>query len=164
MKILLLTGSSGVGKTRIAGELSNDERFHLIRSFTDRPRRSGSMYSDHQFVSKTIMKFILTYDLVASTTVDGYNYCATFQQFDDTKINVYVVDKNGVDDVKESFKDAEIFSVLIIRNNINIDQTRKDRHIVIPKSKDVDFVLENNSDIQSVVEIFKQKILWYFGE
>ena len=164
MKILLLSGSSGVGKTKIAWELCKDENFNLIQSFTDRPKRSAGKYSDHQFVSKAIMKFILSYDVVASTTIDGYHYCSTFRQFDDKKINVYVVDKQGIRDVKKSFKDAHFFSVLIIRDNINIDQSRKERNIVIPIIQDVDYVLKNNSDIQSVVENFKQKILLIFGE
>ena len=163
MKILLLSGASGVGKTKVAWELSKDDRFHLIRSFTDRPKRTSGIYSDHQFVSNKIMKFILSYNLVAATTIDGYHYCSTFQQFDDKKINVYVVDKQGVDDVNKSFKDAQIISVLIIRDNINIDQSRKERNIVIPTSEDVDFVLSNNENIDNVVENLKQEALLRFG-
>ena len=164
MKILLLSGTSGAGKTRIGIELSKDSRFHFIQSFTDRPRRPGAANDDHEYISKKFMNFMLSYDIVAATTIDGYRYCSTFRQFDPKKINVYIVDKKGINDVFQSFKDAQIFSTLVIRDNINIDQSRKDRNIIIPDMKEVDFVLENNAGITKVVENLKQKALSYFGE
>ena len=164
MNILLLTGMSGSGKTTIARELSNDDsNFSLIRSYTDRSRRMNENKVDHHFISKRIMKLMLTYDIVASTYINGHYYCSTFSQFDKHKINVYVVDKNGIDDVKKSFKDAQIFSVLVKRDNINIDQSRKKRYIVIPDAEDVDFVLENNANLLKVVENLRQKVLSEFG-
>ena len=162
MKILLISGDSGTGKTLIANKLAEQENYHLIKSFTDRPQRSGTTYNDHQFVSKAIMKFILTYDIAAFTTIDGYHYCATFSQFDNKKINVYVVDKKGIDDIKEHFKDAQIYSVLVIKDNVHIDQSRKDRNIVIPTPEDVDMVLENNTNINDVVGNLKQTISLFF--
>lgn len=138
MKILLLSGVSGAGKTRIGIELSKDPRFHFIKSFTDRPRRPGAVNDDHEYISKTFMNFMLSYNVVASTVIDGYHYCSTFRQFDSKKINIYVVDKKGIDDVSQSFKDAQIFSTLVVRDNINIDQSRKDRNIIIPNMKEVD--------------------------
>ena len=162
MKILLISGSSGVGKTRIGLELAKDSKFNFIQSFTDRPHRPGEHKGDHQFVSKDFMKFILTYDIAAYTCIDNYHYCVTFSQFVDDKINVYIVDKNGADNIKQNFKDAQICSVLVIRDDINIDQIRKDRNIVIPKSDEVDIVLENNTKIIEVVENLKQEIMSYF--
>ena len=106
---------------------------------------------------------MLTYDIVASTYIDGHYYCSTFSQFDKDKINVYVVDKNGIDDVKKSFKDAQIFSVLVQRDNIDIDQTRKERNITIPDIKDVDFVLKNNENLSKVIEVLEKKVLFEFG-
>ena len=164
MNILLLTGMSGSGKTTIARALSNDDsNFSLIRSYTDRSRRIDENKVDHHFISKRIMKLMLTYDIVASTYINGHYYCSTFSQFDKHKINVYVVDKNGIDDVKKSFKDAQIFSVLVQRDNIDIDQTRKERNISIPDIEDVDFVLQNNENLSKVVEELKQKVLPVFG-
>ena len=110
------------------------------------------------------MKFMLSYDVVASTTINGYHYCSTFRQFDPKKINVYVVDKKGIDDVSQSFEDAQIFSVLVVRDNINIGQSRKNRNIIIPDMEEVDFVLENNVNVMKVVDDLKQKALLYFGE
>lgn len=163
MKILLLSGVSGAGKTHIATELATDINFFLIKSFTDRPCRNGEKNNDHVFISTALIKFMLTYNIVASTKIDGHYYCTTFSQFDDKKINVYVVDKKGIDDVKISFKDAQIVSILINKNNINIDQSRKDRNIVIPTVEDVDFVFENNSNVIDTVEQIKKTILPIFG-
>ena len=162
MKILLLSGASGAGKTRIGIELSKDPRFHFIKSFTDRPRRPGAVNDDHEYISKTFMNFMLSYNVVASTVIDGYHYCSTFRQFDSKKINVYVVDKKGIDDIKEHFKDAQIYSILVIKDNVHIDQSRKDRNIVIPTPEDVDMVLENNTNIDDVVENLKQTISLFF--
>ncbi len=164
MKILLLSGASGAGKTHIGMELSKDSRFIFIKSFTDRPKRSGAINNDHEYISKIFMNFMLSYNVVASTIIDGYRYCATFRQFDKDKINIYVVDKKGIKDVYQSFDDAQIFSVLIVRNNINIDQSRKDRNVIIPNMEEVDFVLNNNTDSIKVVDDLKQKALSYFGE
>lgn len=164
MKILLLTGASGSGKTTIGRSLNkNNSNFNFIRSFTDRPRRNNEYQTDHHFISKRIMNLMLTYEIVASTTVDGYRYCTTYSQFDDHKINIYIVDKKGIEDTKNIFKDAQIFSVLVKRDNINIDQSRKKRYIVIPDAEDVDFVLENNANLPKVVENLKQKVLSEFG-
>lgn len=164
MRILLLSGVSGAGKTRIGIELCKDPRFYFIKSFTDRPRRPGATNNDHEYISKIFMKFMLSYDVVASTTINGYHYCSTFRQFDPKKINVYVVDKKGIDDVSQSFEDAQIFSVLVVRDNINIGQSRKNRNIIIPDMEEVDFVLENNVNVMKVVDDLKQKALLYFGE
>ena len=165
MKILLLSGASGVGKTHIGIELSKDPRFNFIKSFTARPKRFDfANNNDHEYISKIFMNFMLSYNVVASTTIDGYRYCATFRQFDKDKINIYVVDKKGIEDVYQSFDDAQIFSVLIVRDNINIGQSRKDRNVIIPNMEEVDFVLNNNIDSIKVVDDLKQKALSYFGE
>lgn len=164
MKVLLITGVSGCGKTTIGSKLNdNDFHFNFIRSFTDRPRRINENQIDHHFISKKIMDFMLTYEVVASTTINGYRYCTTYSQFDDNKINIYIVDQKGMNDTKQFFKDAQFFSVLVQKDNINIDQSRKDRNIVIPCSDDVDFVLENNDEINIVVERLRQEVFSAFG-
>ncbi len=165
MKVLLITGASGSGKTTIGSKLNdNDFHFNFIRSFTDRPRRINENQTDHHFISKKIMDFMLTYEVVASTTINGYRYCTTYSQFDDDKINIYIVDKKGINDIKQVFKDAQFFSVLVQKDNINIDQSRKDRNVIIPNMEEVDFVLNNNTDSIKVVDDLKQKALSYFGE
>lgn len=161
MKILLISGCSGVGKSYIASKLKEYNNFNFIQSFTDRPRRL-SLEDDHSFISKILMDLLLTYDVAASTDIDGYRYCATFRQFDSEKINIYIVDKKGIDDIRQNFKDAQIFSVLITNDNINIDQSRKDRIITIPTTEEVDFVLKNDETIE-VVELLKNKAYDYFG-
>lgn len=162
MKILLLSGPSGTGKTSIALQLTQNPNFHLIKSFTDRPRRVNER-GDHFFIPTMFIKFMLTYNIVASTKINGYYYCSTFRQFDDDKINVYVVDKKGIDDVKKNFKDAQIFSVLVSKDNIDIDQIRKDRNIVVPDVKDVDLILMNNEELNDVVSFLELKALSFFG-
>ena len=52
---------------------------------------------------------------------------------------------------------------MVQRDNIDIDQTRKERNISIPDIEDVDFVLQNNENLSKVVEELKQKVLPVFG-
>lgn len=145
MKILLITGGPGVGKSSIASLLCENQDFNLIRSYTNRPARAKEF--DHMFVSDNQMKDLLIhYKCVASTCIDGYYYCAFEQQFDPEKINVYVVDVNGIRDTMASFSSELFMTVLITRKNIDIDQKRKNRHVNIPSRNQVDFVIENDAD------------------
>ena len=153
MKILLICGESGVGKSTIAYELSKNNDYSLVRSITDRPRRTKEM--DHIFVDKDTMDYAPVKDIVAYTKIDGYRYCTLFRQFHSEKINVYVVDSPGLRDVRLAFPKADIASVLIKRNNVYIDANRKNRSIEVPTEKDVTFTINNNTTIENAVELIK---------
>ena len=94
MKILLLTGMPGVGKSTISSALAEDERFNLIKSYTDRPQRDDD--SDHVFLTEDEMtSLLLAKTCAVYTRIDGYRYCSLRNQFDNQKINVYTVDAHG---------------------------------------------------------------------
>ena len=155
MKILLISGNSGVGKSSIASLLCNDKRYNLIKSYTTRPHRSFE--SDHFFVSNDEMKdLLIKHRCVASTCIDGYYYCSFEHQFDPEKINVYVVDLPGIKDTIAAFPSESFMTVLITRKNVDIDQTRKNRNIDVPSRNQVDFMIENDSDsIRSSVGVLQ---------
>lgn len=155
MKILLITGGSGVGKSSIAAAICQDQRYNLIKSYTNRPPRN--VESDHFFVSDDEMKdLLIKHKCVASTCINGYYYCSFENQFDPQKINVYVVDLHGIKDTITAFPSAGFMTVLITRKNVNIDQTRKNRNINVPSRNQVDFCVENDSDsIHSSVGVLK---------
>lgn len=153
MKILLICGESGVGKSTIAYELSKNDNYSLVRSITDRPKRVKEI--DHIFVEKDMMDHAPVKDIVAYTKIDGYRYCTLFRQFHSEKINIYVVDSPGLRDVRLSFPKADIASVLIRRNNVYIDANRKNRSIQIPTEEDVTFTINNNTTIENAVGLIK---------
>ena len=150
MKIIFLTGMSGCGKTTVAQELCKNDKYNYINSYTDREMREADEFG-HEFISTNFMDALLQSDeVVASTEIDGYRYCSLKRQFDENKINVYVVDVDGINDTLKFFPYAEVMSILIRREKIMVDCIRADRDVCIPPREDVDFCIDNNYKIESV--------------
>lgn len=152
MKILLLAGESGSGKTTLQSSLSeNKELYNPVMSYTDRPMRNDLEYG-HIFISPEQMDNLLQNEnIVAETYIDGFRYCTVESQFDVHKVNIYIVDANGVYDTKEFFGDAEIITVVLLRSDIDIDDVRYNRDIEIPKGRYVDYYIHNDSSIYDAV-------------
>lgn len=155
MKVLLLNGLSGSGKSFIAKEMvnRNPDNYKLIKSFTTRPKRDYND-TDHIFVSKSdMLRGMVFKKYVARTTINDNFYCAFESQFDDEKINIYIVDDYGVLDLKNNMQDADILTIRIIRDNINVDDDRKRRFkYILPNScSSFDYIIENNGTIDEVI-------------
>lgn len=150
MKIIFLTGQSGTGKTSIGQELAkNSDKYNFIHSYTDRPMRSSDEWG-HTFVNSNYMDMLLERsDIVAQTQIKQKRYCTIKSQFDENKINIYTVDLNGINDTLDVFSDAEIMVILIRRDSIDIDEFRFGRDILIPAREDADFLIDNDTTIQS---------------
>lgn len=151
MKIVLISGMSGTGKTTICKNLINKypEKFNYVNSYTDRDRRESKEWG-HDFIDSITMDFILEHkNVVASTTIDKNRYCAIDEQFDKNKINLYVVDVEGINNVLDYFSRAEIMIILIRKNSIEADCIRRGRDVNIPAREDVDFVIDNNGTVDS---------------
>lgn len=154
MKILLITGQSGTGKSTLAYELCrNNNRYNLIKSYTDRPRRPQEF--DHTFVDKRTLDFIPMRKIVAFTKIGDYRYCSLYDQFVEDKINVYVVDADGIRDTLRAFPKAQIISVLISRENIYIDDSRKNRNIKVPSYHETTCEIDNNRTVNEAVSKLK---------
>lgn len=150
MKVLLLVGDSGTGKTTIAKALYQDyDYFNIIKSYTTRFRRNIED-RDHIFIRKhnLLYKMFNEY-FVASTIINGELYCAFPNQFKEDKINVYVVDDKGILDVVNYFDKKDIIIVRIKRDNIEIDKERANRNLnqVIPDNCPNINIVENNLSI-----------------
>jgi guanylate kinase len=152
MKIVLISGVSGSGKTTICKDLIErySDKYNFINSYTDRERRTSKEWG-HEFITSGTMDMLLADEenVVASTKIDKYRYCSMRDQFDDNKINLYIVDIHGINDTIAAFPNAKIMSILVKRHDIEVECERKGRDIYVPMREDVDFVIDNNGRIES---------------
>ena len=155
MKIILITGMSGSGKTSICKNLCQrfPNKYHFVNSFTDRQKREKDEWG-HEFLTSIEMDSILDRDdVVAQTKIDNNRYCTIQRQFDKNKINLYTVDVDGVNDTIEAFPDADFMIVLVRRREIEADCVRLERNVNVPPRDDVDFLIDNDGKIESAANL-----------
>ena len=141
MKVLAITGESGVGKTHISKILSKGKEFNLIKSYTTRKQRKEEKNnSDHIFVNQTTIDNIYNhYDIVASSTINDTLYWSTREQFKENSINVYVVDSVAYEELTYTTWDVKL--VFVHTEN----PTRENKiHIPVGIFDYVDFYFDNN--------------------
>ena len=157
MKILLLTGESGVGKTTISKKLCEDNQLQEVISFTTRQPRNKDD-KDHFYIDKKDVWFcFLAGDIVASTVFGGELYFASSNHFLEDKINVYVVDELGVLDTVNYWlpRGADIYVVKIVSDR---ECDRKHRDYQILADECFDLIIEND-DLDKTVEKIKERLL-----
>ena len=107
----LICGKSGSGKTTILNRLENDYGLIQLQSYTTRlPRYEGER--GHLFVSKK--EFDLLYPRVAYTIYNGFEYCATIEQVNES--DLLTIDPCGIDFFKKSYigeKKVKIVYILV---------------------------------------------------
>lgn len=148
-KILCIVGESGVGKTLASLHLQNFCGANVICSYTTRPPRNTEVEGrEHHFVDIVPPPE----ELLAFTIFGHHKYYATRAQVHGP-CTVYVIDENGLIDLKERWKDEyEIYSVYITRKKMlrrrrGVDDLRM-RRDNLRKTLDLSFynyVIENNS-------------------
>ncbi len=156
MKILLIEGESGVGKTTLVQELIKDTRFNEIQSYTTREQRYPNE-DGHIFVHPMDMvKLMQQKNYIASTRIANNFYCAFEHQFIEDKINLYIVDELGILDVKNFYrnnKTVEIKTIRMKRKNINVTEERKGRFDQILSDDVFDYIIEESSVNESVNKV-----------
>mgnify|MGYP002515686241 FL=1 len=96
-QIILLVGESGSGKTTIADLLEEMYGYKVLKSYTTRPPRLND--TSHVFI--TDKEFDKLKDIVAYTEYNGYRYCATADQVDNS--DIYVIDPDGIEKLKNIY-------------------------------------------------------------
>lgn len=157
--LILIAGESGSGKTTLSLALQEHYNIPCVCSYTTRPMRPSETEGvEHKFVkefSKTDDDEILAY-----TVYGDYQYWTLLSQLRNG-LNTYVIDRPGIDWMRERFGKSgkfHILTVLITRNNKNesVDADRINRDFKNPlgKPEDYDIVIENDgSSIQEFTDL-----------
>jgi len=128
MFVFLFIGESGSGKSTIVNMLNERQPyiFNVVKSYTTREKRDEND-NDHIFIkNKDELK---DETIVAETEIEGNYYASTESQFSKDKLNLYIVDVKGIEDVKKFFKDEYVIVIQLVRNDIVIDEDRANREI-----------------------------------
>ena len=112
LKFLFL-GRTASGKSSISKAVCEKMGLIQVVSYTTRPmRESEKNGSDHIFISEDeVSKY--ENDIVAYTEINGYKYFTTFDSVD--KSDVYVIDPEGLDNLKIKYGDKYDFVEIYIR-------------------------------------------------
>lgn len=130
-KILALVGNSGSGKTTLGITLTSlDDRFNWVSSYTTRPKRQNEVNGiDHVFADEKDMP--PKKDMVAYTYFGGNHYWTEFSQFDKNKINIYVIDEIGLEEMMLKYHGLfDIKTVYVKRedtSSIDVERTKRDQ-------------------------------------
>jgi guanylate kinase len=147
--ILCIIGESGSGKSLIADYLYNQYDINLIESYTDRERRYDEE-GGHTFLSTK------EYDNLQGTklaeTVFGSNrYCCLVEDL--MHCNTYVIDENGLQQLKDKWQDDfDIISLRIVRPDFDrlesVGQERfdRDKGKFNMKLSEFDYVIVNDDN------------------
>ena len=92
--LFLFIGKSASGKTTIANLLEEREGLKQVQSYTTRPKRFEEE-TGHRFIDD--QESYELKDIVASTSYNGYWYCATLEQVNES--DIYVIDVDGAEEL-----------------------------------------------------------------
>ena len=107
--IVLIVGESGSGKSTICDELTKRYGLKQVKSYTTRPRRSEDE-DGHTFISDEEFKELE--GICAYTYFDGYRYCATREQIDNS--DLYIIDPRGIEYFIKEYNGRKIPMVVYI--------------------------------------------------
>lgn len=159
MKIFLIEGESGVGKTTLVNKLKEKHpgKYNEIVSYTTRSPRTPDE-TGHIFVTvEEMIEHSIDHKIVASTKINNEFYCAFEDQFSEHKPNIYIVDDLGIMDIINLFLHSEMENVQIYAMRIKrtksfptVDEDRRSRyHSILPD----DFIALNVFQDPSVDEL-----------
>ena len=158
----LICGKSGSGKDSIVSEMCLEFGYTALKSYTTRPRRLNEE-NTHTFIDDK--QYDKLNNIVAETIFNGYRYCATQEQLD--KADFYIIDKEGIEFLKENYKGQKSFKVIYIDCSVanrsknmkkrgDTDEDIKQRIIhdeqaFVGIKEHIDYVIYNNSDIDAAI-------------
>ena len=139
--LYLFIGRSASGKTTVAELLEKSFNCKSVQSYTTRPKRRDNE-TGHTFI--TDEEFAELHDIVAYNVYNGYQYCATSQQLDES--DIYVVDVPGLEKLLSSYNNVNrplrvvyFDSSVYVRIHRMIDRGDSDAGIISRLLQDEEF-------------------------
>ena len=117
--IVLIVGESGSGKSEICNYLKSTYGIKELKSYTTRPCR-GVGDNSHTFVSDE--EFDELVDMCAYTEYNGYRYCATDKQVEES--DIYIIDPKGVEYFYKHYNGSKIPMVAYISAHEDVRRAR----------------------------------------
>lgn len=153
MRIITITGASGVGKDTVARILSEMTGFPMLCSYTTRPMREGEVDGrEHRFVSKCCTD---RKDMLAYTVYGGHQYWTEVSQVTGTVI--YVIDEEGLRDLRARFPQIALFTVGVYADmqirqarGVTEDRMVRDQERTLYDAHCYDYVIYNNGTLQDL--------------
>ena len=121
----LVIGRTASGKTYLVHKAAEKLGIRVVKSFTTRPPRPGEEENgDHYFVDSKENNINTKNNIVAYTEINGYKYWTTKDELD--RCDIYVIDPNGVEYLKEQCGDDYVFVEIYV---VAPKKIRKRRYI-----------------------------------
>lgn len=157
--IFCFIGESGSGKTMVAEVIEKYAGIPMIRSYTDRPRRSPTE-SSHTFLEPSEFDLLDKNKMLAFTQWGQYRYACL--EGDVKPVNTYVVDERGYKMLKEKYSDTyDIFSIRLVRDEVARVKDVGEERVMRDKGKfniswrDFDRVIFNgNIKIETIIAVW----------
>lgn len=134
--IFIIVGESGSGKTTLQKNLENCKCFNIVKGSTTREMREwdGEVQGDpYNFISKkNFQNKIATGEMIEYVILYGDYYGVGEKEFDTNKINIVVLEPNGIQPIKEYFGEENVTTVYICLS----EEERKKRMTIRGDSKD----------------------------
>ena len=122
----LVAGRTASGKSTIVRAACERLGLKQVKSLTTRPPRITELNNsdcDHYFVSDNeFIELKNSKEFAAYTEINGYKYATTFEEIDNS--DIYVIDPNGIEYLKEHCKDKYKFIEIYIRVPYLVAQNR----------------------------------------
>lgn len=148
--IIAIVGCAGSGKDTMA-RMMGEMGCNVICSYTTRPKREGEIDDrEHHFVTAVPPKDTM----LAYTIYGGYEYWTCKNQVIPRHINVYVIDEQGLEELREKIQ-CRIVSVHIsasedIRRARGVTDERMQRDNSRKSISGYDVVIENNGSLDEL--------------
>ena len=161
--MICIVGRSGSGKDYLANEFAK-LGYKVIKSYTTRPKRNENE-DTHIFITPEEAKTFT--DKVAETTINGYEYFATFEQVKNN--DIYIIDPEGLKPLTKNINGREPIYIIYVYSDFD---ERKEKAISrsADKEKELEVFMKRHQSedeqfcqFEECIELNKERYYSYYN-